>query len=153
MRFASLIRRLDALPFPVGADDGRAAYEAVMMHFPARLDELGLSDLIGEAKAAPGPCFDVVDEMSQRHPDLACRIQAAEILALSDALEDCGEDGERIKRIRQRAYDGLDSEVKRKQTHDGSDLNGWSYYTWQRDGQAMKLCRSCGGCVSTPTSS
>lgn len=149
MRFDALARRLDRIRLPeVAGDDGKAAF-AFMQHFPARLDGLVFSDMIGEMEAAQGPRpFEIIDEMSNRYPDLAARIKAAGVLALADALADLGESSGRIEQIRTRAWDSLSWEAKDRQTvcdQCGSDLAGWSCYSWQRDGGAMKLCRDCGG--------
>lgn len=149
MRFDALARRLDRIRLPeVAGYDGKATF-AFMQHFPARLDGLGLSDMIGEMEAAQGPRpFEIIDEMSNRHPDLAARIKAAGVLALADARADLGESSGRVERIRERAMVGLEWEAKDRQSHCdqcGSALAGWSCYSWQRDGGAMKLCKRCGG--------
>jgi hypothetical protein len=172
MKFDSLRRRIDALRPPEEAgDEGKAIFAAFAKHFPERLDELGLSDLVDEMQTAletvgprpfgnsrpdDRPVWIVIEEVSNRHASLVYRIRAAEILADADALVDFGEpeDSEWIKRCQESAARDLEQEKKEQQTtcdQCGSDLAGWSCHSWTRDGRELKLCRNCAGCVSGKT--
>lgn len=144
-------------------DEDRAIFEAFSRHFPERLKELGLSDLVEEMNAAletvgprpfghsrpdDRPVWVAIEEVSIRHTSLVYRVRAAEILASADELVELGEPEERVRRYREAAARYLEQEKKEQQTvcdKCSSDLGGWSCHTWMRDGTPLKLCKKCAG--------
>lgn len=164
MKFRSLEARLDVIePESVDLDEAESEKILVLMwqkHFEKHLTELGLSDLVCEFRAAlltigprpfghsrpdDRPIWSCIEDVSNRHHDLAYRIRAADSLACADVRIDLGDSEDDVRHLREYAESDLERErIERKTICDlcNADLSEWHCYSFMAD-KMVKICRTC----------